>query len=332
MATYKEIRGTQIEAVATDPSNPVEGQIWYNTTSNVLKGQSVTSTGSFASIPSLNNGRTNLAGAGTATSALVFNGYFPPSPSPEASALTELYNGSSWTEVNDANEKVIGGGGAGVSNTSALRWGGTHGPATGETETESWNGTNWTEVNDLNTGRDLIPSAGTGPATAIVFAGGRSSTKPKAELWNGTNWTEVNDMNSGKSAATCFGTSTAAIITAGAGGPDGATESWNGTNWTEVNDLNTPRSQGWGCGASQSAGILMGGESPNRANVELFNGTNWSETTDIPAGRNNGAASKSGTTSSLLWAGGTEGSTPSMTVSMEWTGPGVAQTRTFDDS
>ena len=39
MATYKEIRGTQIEAVATDPSNPVEGQVWYNTTSNVLKGK-----------------------------------------------------------------------------------------------------------------------------------------------------------------------------------------------------------------------------------------------------------------------------------------------------
>ena len=38
MATYKEIRGTQIEAVATDPSNPVEGQVWYNTTSNALKG------------------------------------------------------------------------------------------------------------------------------------------------------------------------------------------------------------------------------------------------------------------------------------------------------
>jgi len=42
MATYKEIRGTQIEAVATDPSNPVEGQVWYNTTSNVLKGNKVT--------------------------------------------------------------------------------------------------------------------------------------------------------------------------------------------------------------------------------------------------------------------------------------------------
>ena len=38
MTTYKEIRGTNIEAVASDPSNPVEGQVWYNTTTNVVKG------------------------------------------------------------------------------------------------------------------------------------------------------------------------------------------------------------------------------------------------------------------------------------------------------
>jgi hypothetical protein len=38
MATYKEIKGTQIEVLESDPSNPVEGQVWYNSTSNVLKG------------------------------------------------------------------------------------------------------------------------------------------------------------------------------------------------------------------------------------------------------------------------------------------------------
>jgi hypothetical protein len=278
MATYKEIRGTQIEAVATDPSNPVEGQIWYNTTSNVLKGQSVTSTGSFASIPSLNNGRTNLAGAGTATSALVFNGYFPPSPSPEASALTELYNGSSWTEVNDANEKVIGGGGAGVSNTSALRWGGTHGPATGETETESWNGTNWTEVNDLNTGRDLIPSAGTGPATAIVFAGGRSSTKPKAELWNGTNWTEVNNLNTARedmgSGATNSDNTTAIAFGGDAPPQENKTEEWNGASWVEVADLNVTRTTLTGMG-NNTNGLAVGGENPSG---RLGSTEEWSST------------------------------------------------------
>jgi len=43
MATYKEIKGTQIEVLASDPPNPVEGQFWYNSTSNVLKGQAATS-------------------------------------------------------------------------------------------------------------------------------------------------------------------------------------------------------------------------------------------------------------------------------------------------
>ena len=38
MATYKDIKGTSIEVVSSDPSNPVLGQIWYNTTSQSLKG------------------------------------------------------------------------------------------------------------------------------------------------------------------------------------------------------------------------------------------------------------------------------------------------------
>ena len=42
MATYKEIKGTNIEVLASDPSNPVEGQVWFNSTDNVLKGQIVT--------------------------------------------------------------------------------------------------------------------------------------------------------------------------------------------------------------------------------------------------------------------------------------------------
>ena len=39
MATYIAEKGTAIEVVASDPSNPTEGQVWYNTTTNTLKGQ-----------------------------------------------------------------------------------------------------------------------------------------------------------------------------------------------------------------------------------------------------------------------------------------------------
>jgi hypothetical protein len=38
MAEYINIRGQSIEVVASDPANPTIGQIWYNSTSNTLKG------------------------------------------------------------------------------------------------------------------------------------------------------------------------------------------------------------------------------------------------------------------------------------------------------
>ena len=37
MATYKEIHGTNVEVVTSDPANPVVGQVWYNTSTDELK-------------------------------------------------------------------------------------------------------------------------------------------------------------------------------------------------------------------------------------------------------------------------------------------------------
>ena len=38
MAEYKGIRGFTIESLASDPTNLTAGQIWYNTTTTVIKG------------------------------------------------------------------------------------------------------------------------------------------------------------------------------------------------------------------------------------------------------------------------------------------------------
>ena len=38
MAAYKTLKGQSIRQVAQDPTNPLEGEIWYNTTIGVLKG------------------------------------------------------------------------------------------------------------------------------------------------------------------------------------------------------------------------------------------------------------------------------------------------------
>ena len=109
MTTYKELKGTNIEVNSSDPSNPIEGQVWYNTTSNVLKGLRPTLSGSWATGGALNNARSTLAAAGSQTAALGFGGY--PSPSRN---YTESYDGTSWTEVNDLNSTLAFRAGSGV--------------------------------------------------------------------------------------------------------------------------------------------------------------------------------------------------------------------------
>jgi hypothetical protein len=37
MATYNSFKGFKVQSFASDPSNPIEGQVWYNTTSQALK-------------------------------------------------------------------------------------------------------------------------------------------------------------------------------------------------------------------------------------------------------------------------------------------------------
>jgi hypothetical protein len=42
MTTFKEISGQLIRTLSSDPANPLEGQIWYNSTIGVLKGYDLT--------------------------------------------------------------------------------------------------------------------------------------------------------------------------------------------------------------------------------------------------------------------------------------------------
>ena len=342
MATYKEIRGTQIEAVATDPSNPVEGQVWYNTTSNVLKGRAVTASGSWASAPSLNTGRYAFSGVGNPSGALVAGGSTPGN-----SGVTESFNGSSWTEVNDLTTARNSTSQANsCTQTASLLWGGYPSyPGSYRTECESWNGTNWTEVNDLNYGQSNGGALGT--QTAAISGGGTvqpgnpysGDYSALTMSWNGSNWTAVNDINNARYGmnSTGAGSSTAGIINGGLSGPSpytarAFTELWNGTNWTEVNDLNQARTSLNGGGASSTDAIVYGGEytppASNKTETELWNGTNWSETTDLPTATKNGTGA--GATTSAFLAGG---QAPGLTANtFAWTGPGAVQTRTFDDS
>ena len=341
MTTYKEIKGTQIEVLASDPSNPVEGQVWYNSTSNVLKGQAATTVGAWSTGGSLNTGRRSMAGAGaSSSSALGFGGFLGPPPNTMLD-LTEKYNGTSWTEVNDMNNARRSMGGAGTQ-TSALAFGGNQdGPPTDSIFTESWNGTNWTEVNDMNTARQQMGDAGADNTSALAFGGAAFPTMyANTESWNGTNWTEVNDLTTARYGLSGFGIITSALAFGGETPPNNykaITESWNGTNWTEVNDLSFNRSFAGAAGADNTSGLVFGGYDHTtdvRTNkVELWNGTNWTEQADLsdPAGafiQNAGA----GTATSAIAFGGEGPSNQMKTQTEEWLGAGASVTRTFTDS
>ena len=55
MANYKDIHGTKVEIRDDDPSNPVNGQVWYN--SGTLKGHKLNPAGAWATGGNLNTAR-----------------------------------------------------------------------------------------------------------------------------------------------------------------------------------------------------------------------------------------------------------------------------------
>ena len=101
MTTFKEIRGTTIEVVSSDPANPELGQIWYNSSSGTLKGYKTVNTWSAGG--NLNNARRTFnGGAGTQTATIVFGGRSPATPTQNVN-YSESYNGSAWTNTPNIN-------------------------------------------------------------------------------------------------------------------------------------------------------------------------------------------------------------------------------------
>ena len=327
MTTYKEIRGTNIEAVSSDPSNPVEGQVWYNTTSNVLKGSVLTTAGAWATGGNLNTARSYSGGCGATKDAALCMGAGPP-PAPTAQAITESYNGTSWTEVNDMNTGKNFNRAAGTY-TSAITAGGDQFSGVAE----SWNGTNWTTITNEPSGSNAYGSAGADNTNALFFGGVPAQTTTR--YWNGSSWTNLNAMNGNKKDLDGAGkTYTAALAIGGSSGtpsPIDLTESFNGTNWTEVNDLNTSRRFAAADGTQTSA-LIFGGVTPSTTNkTEEWNGTNWTETTALPASLTGLTGAGANNTNALSF-GGSNPSSPTYSSTYEWTGAGAPDTRTFTDS
>ena len=57
MADYKTIHGTTIKSYTTDPDNPIDGQVWYDKTNEVLQYQIPNFVSAWATSTAVNTGR-----------------------------------------------------------------------------------------------------------------------------------------------------------------------------------------------------------------------------------------------------------------------------------
>jgi hypothetical protein len=73
MADYKNIKGFNIQYLDSDPPNPIEGQMWFNSTTQTLKGAEVggAPAGTWSSGGTLNTGHGYGTGFGTQTAAVM---------------------------------------------------------------------------------------------------------------------------------------------------------------------------------------------------------------------------------------------------------------------
>ena len=329
MANYKDIHGTNIETVTSDPDNPVNGQVWYNSTEQALKGFTSNPAGTWATTSALNTGRYQLAGCGKSSTGALAIGGSPP-PAPAAKGNTESWNGTSWTEVNDLNTSRANAVGIGTY-TSAIASGGDGLSGT----TETWNGSSWSNVTSSPISGNSSGGAGADSEDALIFGGSPQGNTATAAHWNGSSWTAAPSLNTARANLSGVGaTYTAALAVGGFTNPSTRkteVEKYDGSSWTEVSDINTARG-GLSSSGEVTSGLAYGGdESPASAKTENWNGSSWTETGDLNTARaylmNSGSGADS---TAAIVAGGTV-SGPDLNASEQFVSP-TTSTVTFTAS
>ena len=275
MADYIDIQGNNIPIRASDPSNPIEGEIWYNTTTRALKGflnvsPAVWSTG--GTYPVTYNG---MSVGGSTPDAIAYGGGTGPVPSYSNQSAT--YDGSSWTGAPTVPFTHSLGGGTGPG--AAAIGGGGDGNSPGAFA--EWDDSSWTATPTM--GKNAYQCKLAGTQAAAVAAGLYYDTS--AQTWNGTTWSDPGAaMPIHVYSTSAVGTATAASFIGGYGpiptaNAQSAQQEWNGSAWstgTAMPGTGTPTGQS-GNGAPNdnywvngSAGTYLTGTT-----TAQFDGSSW---------------------------------------------------------
>jgi len=281
----------------------------------------------------------NSSGSGVYTAGIVAGGRkaHPSNPGQEANE-TELWNGTSWTEVNELNEAKQLGGLFGTS-TSAIYAGGADTATL--SATESWDGTSWSEVNDLSTARYYTAAGGASNQSGIIAGGAPGAATEEWSFPDGsilqeglifksvdttfkgfgtgagipsTSWSSGGSLNTARYRLSASGSGASATSSLVFGGykpssapPNdyfNATEQYNGTAFSNLPNLNEAGSSAAGFGSGTTA-IMAGGGGGTRADdeVESYNGSSWSEVAEMNEGKAQVTGAGASGTAGIVFAG-----------------------------
>ena len=307
MTVYNTIRGLRVKYLSADPSNPEDGQVWYNAGTGNLRVEGIQGAAAWSSGGNVNTARRGIFSVknATQTTALGAMGY---TGSGTGVANAEAYDGSSWSNITAVPSSRYFGGGFGAQTTAVVMGGYSTVPSAGVKDiTNEWDGSSWTLGGAMPGGRANFLADGCGTQTAGLAAGGPPAPSESTIEYNGTAWTGGGNTNGpARTAGASFGTQTAAVATTG-NHPSGDvlnTESYNGTAWTVVGN-NIFYGYGTAAGGTQTAGFMMRGQNSSTAVGScLFDGSSWTASANNANGRSEagGAGSQS---AGIAFAGAT---------------------------
>ena len=280
MSTYKALVGKKIKSVSSDPSDSADGQMWYNSTTQSLRGIGISS--AWSSSAGQINSFPQTYGGGTQSAGWICGGYVTPPFTKQD--RTEEYNGSGWSTggtLNTARADIMAAG----LQTAGLAAMGDHNPTNprGGTSTEEYDGSSWTNVNGSPGGMFENCGGSCGTQTTYVAVGGRSGPPNSAQTttmeYDGTNWSTSGAYPAALRNIYHSGVQTASIATGGETDPGSTVTSshtYDGSSWTS--SATSPISRrGGGRAGTQTAALFFGGGPGNPAGTTTltFDGTTF---------------------------------------------------------
>ena len=307
MSTYKALVGKKIKSVSSDPSDSADGQMWYNSTTQSLRGIGISS--AWSSSAGQINSFPQTYGGGTQSAGWICGGYVTPPFTKQD--RTEEYNGTGWTVGGTLNTARADINAAGLQTAGLAAMGDNH-PSSprGITNTEEYDGSSWTNVNSSPGGMFENCGASCGTQTTYVAVGGRSGPPNSAQTttmeYDGTNWSTSGAYPAALRNIYHAGVQTASIATGGETDPGPAVNTsaeYDGSSWTAATTSPLTRKAG-GRAGTQTAALFYGGSpgSTNGTSTLTYDGTTFSLDPASLATPMGGMSSSTNGTSTAAWA------------------------------